>query len=908
MENIEEIVQDIRKNSDDWVLFLGTGVSFDNMKAADEEFIEQLKQLKDKDEDIKEKVCQAIQENDRDAVREILYGNVWNFLRTEEDEQKKRRQEYADKLAARKDINIEEYSKKAICKLLGQFSGTILTTCQDETIEAILENARCSTFEDKIYTPYSLTTSSRWKKQLDNNECMLIKLYGTCTESSGLLFSGKDMDMYYPRKEDSLPVMKMLESLFGSKKLLFIGMDLAKKKPGVNRNPALAPGITSLLKKNVSKGTGDKTKLHRYVLVEETEEGSPKSQRKLREKLGIETIVYNPETMEAHIPDCTVGQEGIRDSAGGDRAEGVKAEQKATTKEGLSGKASKDEALAKDAVEQVFWEYYNRRPRHRISKREMHILESHILKVDGQGSQEKSAVYNRDEVIRIALAANRFAEFIDLWKVMLLDEGTDKTISNILNQRIDSKSRQLHRLIRFYGDGFPMGFLRLTASDETDLDMWKKAVIRLDNSGAYVVSCNRKEVYGRAAYADALVRKAGISAGSEEGCQKVDSYLYPAAGGMDIIDIVEDAGYPKKTFGSMFDRMVEILRDKCDGYAALHALLETEFHIILEKVRALETYEKEPELLYYLLRECQVQPRDPQGFIGRIEELRKQIDEKERDEKEALCKNLMLYQVQMIVESRCNGCEMENISKLYEKAKDKIAIYTKKHGDNLLDESIFILKVQLNLLAARIYGLSAAMDGKISAEMVKKMESFLEMADTSIKERTDRMGGRYSFFKAGIQCLYGDYQLMQCRLPRENGEDTQNTKMAAYQDAVEKYNDALRFYQKYKAHYKLQEADAWLRLANVKHLMDVQNNDKENKEYLECLNKAYRIYRDYNCLHGIADVLKILGRTQDSYREQFNRAAETIYRELGDEQAVRDVITDKVKSAAAGVSIFTSHG
>lgn len=884
MTTIEEIVQDIRKNSNNWVLILGTGVSGGNMKTADDAFTEQLKQLKDGDEDIKEKVCQAIQDNDHNAVKEILYGNVWNFQYAEEKAQEERRKSYAEKLAARKDINMGKCNKKAICPLLEQFSGIILTTCQDETIEALLESIHCSAFEDAIYTPYSLTISSRWKRQLDNQSCMLIKLYGTCTESSGLLLSGKDMDMYYPpQREDGLPVMEVLERLFQSKNLLFIGMDLTDEKQGLNRKPVLAPGIVSLLERKASKVINDGTKPHRYMLVQESEEKITESQMKLIEEMGIEIISYKSEPVESDSPDCVNGQQDSKDFVKGGSEEWINAEQKATTEESPAGKGSKDEPLTKDEAKQVFWEYYNRRPRHHISKREIHILETHILKVDGQDSQEKSAAYSRDKVIKVAMAANRFAEFADLWKVIKTDGETEKKISSVLNQRIDKTSRQLHQLVQFYGDGFPMGFLNLMDEDEKDPDKWRKAAIRLDNSGAYVISCNRKGIYERMAYADALVQKTDIGIKHGEGCQKVESYLYPGTEGIDIIDIGEDTFDPKETVGKIFNRIVEILGERCEGYASLHALLETEFHVILEKIEELKDYDKKPELLYYLFRECQIQPRQPKKFIEWIKTLRKEIDEKKTDEKEALCKKLMLYQVQMIVEGCQGSSKMKELSDLYKEAADEITDYTEKHGEELLDESIFIQKVQLDLLAARIYGLFAVTDDK----------NIIETARDAIENREKETGAKYAFLMTEAECLSGD-----CQLSKENAD---------YQDVIKKYNDALKFYHKYTAQYKLQEADVWLHLAKVKYLIAPKNDDEQNKEYLECLKEAYKIYHDYNSLHGIADVLQILGQAQDSYREQFNRAAEMIYRELGDEQAVRDV-TDKVKSAAVVVNLFTSHG
>ena len=889
---IEEIAENVMKNSNDWVLILGTGVSHaDNMKAADEEFTDQIARLNDENGDlgsVKEKVCQAVQESNYSTVKEVLYGNIWNgssFRNSEDEVQRKRREDYAGKFAVRKNINMERDQKKDIRSLLGHFSGLILTTCQDETIEAILENERCSTVENGIYTPYSLTTLSSWKKLLESNSLTLIKLYGTCTDPSKLLLSGKDMDMYYSWKDDKLPTMEALDWIFQNKNLLFVGMDLIGQSTRLNRKPALAPGIVGLLKRSLPKAKGNN--LHRYAILQiKKEEGSENDSRRkfkdLKDEQGIEVIgYYKVDGTDQVIYDYTEKQKTSKDSAEEKSAEGEAAKENNVNKNNAGEKSPQNKALTKDEAEKVFWEYYNRRPRHHISDREIHILEEHILKADIPDDQEKKegAVYNRNEVIRIALAANRFAEFCDFWDITkMYDEKIkwEQKIRYILNQHIDDRSRELHQIFQFYGSGFPIGFLNLMGKDEKDLDDWKKAVIRLHNSGAYVISCNRKGIYEKIGYADTLVQKAGIHINQGEGCRKSDSYVYPAVEEIDVIDIKEGID-TKEKFREMFDRMVDILRDKCDGYNFLHPLLETEFQIILDKVKELENYEKEPELLYYLFRECRIQPKEPEKFIKRIEMLQNEIGAKENDEKKALCKKLMLYQVRMLVSSRRSGCETEELLNLYEDAIKEITEYAEKQGKDPSDESIFIQQVQLHLLKGRIYGSSAAMDVDNFSKNLEHMKSMLEKAEEDMKKRKENTGTDYLYLKAEADCLYGDYYIIRYRMAKK----TQGVEAADYQSAIPKYNDALKFYRKYPMQYKMQEADVQLRMAETHYCR--QKDDQIWKDGDKCLERAYQIYRNYNNLHGIADALRTLVISKPDKSSSLYHAAETIYRELGDE-------------------------
>lgn len=127
----------------------------------------------------------------------------------------------------------------------------------------------------------------------------------------------------------------------------------------------------------------------------------------------------------------------------------------------------------------IFWSVYSRRPRHLVSKRERHILESHIWNAS---NETDSVNYSKDEMKLLAMAANNYVEFGDLWKVMDEMEARDREngsrskeelIKDILRMRIDSNGQKLLQVLNFYGEGFPMGFLGLMFEDEAELKKWK---------------------------------------------------------------------------------------------------------------------------------------------------------------------------------------------------------------------------------------------------------------------------------------------------------------------------------------------------------------------------------------------------------------------------------------------------
>ena len=153
----------------------------------------------------------------------------------------------------------------------------------------------------------------------------------------------------------------------------------------------------------------------------------------------------------------------------------------------------------------------------------------------------------------------------------------------------------------------------------------------------------------------------------------------------------------------------------------------------------------------------------------------------------------------------------------------------------------------------------------------------LEKAEEDMKKRKENTGTDYLYLKAEADCLYGDYYIIRYRMAKK----TQGVEAADYQSAIPKYNDALKFYRKYPMQYKMQEADVQLRMAETHYCR--QKDDQIWKDGDKCLERAYQIYRNYNNLHGIADALRTLVISKPDKSSSLYHAAETIYRELGDE-------------------------
>lgn len=924
-ESIKKIAESVSKNSYDWVLILGPGISYDSMEAVDNELERQMLQYENT-----ENICQAVQKRNHAAIKEILFGNIWNdisFPDAEGMKQRARRKEYAEKFAVREQINLECYKTLDLRSLLKIFPGIILTTCQDEIVEAFLEDEACMVIENQICTPDSLTTSAYWKYNMEQSR-VLLKLYGTCTKPHYLLLSDDDMNMYYPKEmqqkdeEKKLPTITVLERLFRDKNLLFIGMNLPNDE--FAREPFLAAGIMKLLEKKEATQERAGTDPIRYIIMDDMKYADE------WRNYHIEPIVCPLDAVSELLHKLNTQIDSIKDSS-----EDIK-ERDADVTENV-------EVLNKKAAEAIFWKTYSRRSKHHVSDREKHILERHIWEIQEGTDNTK---YNKRGIEKLAMAANTFADFSDLWnaiKLAMNENGdgnqlcNEKIIEYISSKRISRRSQDLLQILYFYGEGFPMGFLNLIEEDKKELEDWKCAGIQLINSGIYMQSFNRKKIYEQIKYADSLMQTAGSNARKQnldlrlqERTHRVkDSYFYPVK----IETIVnEDERKTKETYHKMFDRLIEILANKSEGYSHLCSLLETELPTLLGIIEdKLEDYKKKPELLYYLFLECQIQPNNAQTLLENIRKLREQLDNS-KDGKYTLCQKLMLYQVEVIIVSQQREAEkQEEALLLCDKAEKMIKSYNQsRHNseDMPMYELIFIQQIQFYLLKSKINGkLASIMEiGRCHCQdkesnrihefcenqkmYLNKMKQNLDEAAKVRIKQSEATGDNYGFLCAEIAHQLGQYYFKQSQYCNENfryysrnknkanrinAKENREKEKKYYTESEKYYKSALEFYQNYSGQYRLQEAGVLRNMADLYCRMKKSgnyNSNEYNDKFYKHLEDAYMYYRSYNNLHGIADVLQSMGEMENfeetSKKERrsavcFFHAADKIYNDLGDE-------------------------
>lgn len=927
--DISEIAKSVAQNKYDWVLILGTGVSYDNMAAADQKFGDQIIHLQQEYERQKEdsvgrkEICQAVQERDYAKIKKILYGDVWSevsFLYTDGLLRKARREAYAESFAVKEEMNLERCPNLDLRTLLEIFPGIVLTTCQDETVEAFLEDKECMSVENQVYTPDILTTLPYWDKWVEK-EHILFKLYGTCKDPQFLLLSEEDMNMYYPEQgcsgSEELYTMEALSQLFQTKNLLFIGMELPEGREALNRQPVLAQGIMNLLKRELQKPDEDSKQLKRYIILEDIRD------EELWKDCHITSIVCSKKDIPQMLFDLKerIAQE----------------DHLPITMDTIE---NNETGLDKKTAEAIFWSTYNRRSRHHISKRECHILERHIWNAP---NETDIVNFNRDEMRLLAMAANNYAEFGDLWKVMEemksryagnIPCDKEAIIKDILSLRIDNNGKMLLQVLNFYGEGFPMGFLSLMSEDEKELKVWKKAGIQLTNSGIYIQSRKRKKIYEQIGYADSLMQTAGSMPGKKEfglslqekAQQMKDSYFYPMS-----VEIVknENADETKRKYLRMFDRMILILKDRSEGYSHIRSLLETELPAILGTITKLEHFEKKPILLYYLFRECQMQPENAQEFLEEIEKQNKGILWNTKDI-DLLEKKLMLCQVMAMIKSQNqNEGHQKEAIKICEEAERVLTDIRRRLADDgkLLHESIFLQEMQIVLLKGRINGKLASIqeiarchesnkqgveyrnEREAQKRYLNGMKESLDSANTLMKKRTDSTGNAYELLRAETDHQYGEYCFKQSQYYSENLKyrdereikkkrvqikEERGLEKENYEASKDYYKSALNFYRKYPEQYRLQEASVLRNLADLycrMHKSGYFPTGGYDTKCYQLLQEAYMYYRSYNNLHGIADILQSMGEMEDFKKTTvekrrsaicFYHAAAKLYDALGD--------------------------
>ena len=520
-----EIALKIAKKPREWVLVIGDNYFGNRTAGHGEKILELAKKYKRSVTVSKGFYGKAIKEGYA-GIADELFGNVWNGTSFLDDfgwEKMERRKEYARMFKYKDRVNID-YAKVDIRKLLRIFSGIILTVCMDESVEAFWENEKSMLVDENVWTPYSLVMSAKWnewrkyrkyskesrnfkiEEYFSKAESNIFKLYGSCRNPHQMLLSREDFELYYPVEENDLPSTKLLlQELFRKKNLFILGGDTYCME---NYRLPFAPGISELLKKPPQFG------VERYVFMEDK-----------KPKGGWESFHIVPVVAE------------------GDANEEIQifADKILEEKQENPEKKQGQEKIDSLEAERLFWELYIRRPRERVSEREIYILEQQLLRIDDIKS-----------VHLLSAAANNQADFYDLKKHICLaeksmkEEGENpqdykKVLLKLLRDRLSKKSLELLRILSFYGEeegvrlGFPLGFLQLLSKSNEELRNWKRAGFQLTNSAIYVRQHYRKHLHKRMEYADSVMQTAGTNPNKnrmkniieEIGNQLDDSYFYP---------------------------------------------------------------------------------------------------------------------------------------------------------------------------------------------------------------------------------------------------------------------------------------------------------------------------------------------------------------------------------------------
>lgn len=264
-KSISNIAHEIIRSPFQWVLVLGDTISAQGEDVYKKQIADLARNALTEGKYInKQGLYRAIQEQDYPSMKNLLFGNICDgvsFLDAKSEEQAVLRKRYADKMITRDTINTESMSLN-LDLYLRIFPGIILTTCQDETVEAFMEDESAMFIDGLVCTPYTLMTSPRWQKWqkavckpyeesatdlavgiLQSNPRALVKLYGSCQKSNRMLLSGQDFKMYFPKigqdegenNESGIwTITYFLKQLFKQKHFFFIGMRPVETSKGLD--------------------------------------------------------------------------------------------------------------------------------------------------------------------------------------------------------------------------------------------------------------------------------------------------------------------------------------------------------------------------------------------------------------------------------------------------------------------------------------------------------------------------------------------------------------------------------------------------------------------------------------------------------------------------------------------------
>lgn len=949
--DVQSIAEEIARNPEQWVLFLGQGISFDAKKNGKDtekrkQIIVEMAQKINKNKCPEAiKICEAAQNQDYDKMEDILFGDIWDgavFLENYRARQIKRRKEFAKRAVRLETTNIEFARQKVqgidLTVLLQIFKGIILTTCQDETIEAFLEYEDSVPVEESVCTPNALNNSPKWRRRIDellekmfldstqNNTLdenhILIKLYGSIRDYKQMLLSKNDFEAYYPctngEQRDSYTV-RLLKKLFREKNLLFIGIEgdveIAEDDKASLK---LCPGVKALLKDTVSP------EIRRYVFAERDANKITDFADKLAEEVGLASLGNNK----------VITHPGKIDTAS--RAEGEA--------EGMT---------FKDAYH-IFKRQYARRPMSDVPKREIQFLKEGIL---GTVDERIEKCWNMQNVELLAITANNLADFFDLgndldtqMKLLQIgnrvsDEELKKAIVHMIEVRLSKNSRELYRLLVEYGQGFPSGFFEFLSENEIELRELKRAAVQLTNSGICTKRQQRKKIHRGMKYADSLMMTAGTNQRSDkkrfamairEIDQEIkDSYFYIS----DVVEFDKDeyGNNAKEKLERMCEKLCHALENRNDGYNHYCSLLETEMSVIINKLEWMDSkLEWKPKLVYYMFRENRMIP--VLGGEGRAEERKNEI-EKELEKmlsklgeitdserrQECLYSRMMLFLAIGILKSQ--SCERENQEAAIGYCEKAENIFNEMNNIGTVKEEAFSLAIQTYFLKSRIYGRISTLaeidrceksekESHVQFEKIGQMKQCLDTAEKKISDRKMRLGGSYNEIEAELSHYMGEYFFKLSQYYWENrkygGQNRINEEQNAYVCAENKYDEAIKRYDRYPHQFELQLADVMRNKADLFCQRSKSGEDGEKKRFkdicYDILYNAYEKYRRNADLHGIANVLQSMGNVENYEvfieAEERNRrssicfynAASSLYEYLGDEWS-RHVVNGFKKGA-----------
>ena len=812
-QRLLKLAQNIENHPFEWTLVLGDlheSICFGDQKS---KILSLIKEC-DLEKSDTAKICDYILYKDYIELRNIIFGNIWdgsNFINDKSEKQIELREKYSQIFPRKGDINLD-YITYNLSHALTIFPGTILTTCRDELIEAFLEYENSMFVDDLVWTPYDIVTSPRWKKwielqrekqlfynfyDLDESGRLLIKLYGSYKKPSQVLLSEKDYEIYYPTNSDNKTLIsKYIQNLFRYTNLIFWGADSFSLENNEKENWFENYGLKPLQLKdfNLLSSFLIKKRQSNTLNFSETNKQNDKN-----------NLLFN-------IKNGLLDGENIK----------------------------------------LFWFLYTRRQQNEISGDEKSILTEKIFAHNDYGFDAKKY----EDIKLLAMLANSCADFYDLYSLLesakLHNNFDNKNELNllkiVLHNKISTESQILLQFLTSYGAGFPLGFLQLLGEEDENqsLEKLKRSGFQLTNTGIIAKRKYRKYLYKKMEYADSIMLTSGVNPIKKELKNLItklerhldDSYFYPLDDELlELFINPENETAVLNMQNKMLNKLLEILKEKQEGYHKVRSLLETEIQPIVALIEKIgeqeETYiKRDIDLLYYLSLESGAFPKCSKEFRKSLKNFI--YNDLEKDKKDSYIIEYLLIDGMEKSQSSSED-ELQTALQLCSEAE---RLFEKSLSDEFLKQKMhtYFLKCKLY---ERIYEL-VGNEEKIN--IITEISKVLRQAKDCLETQKFETKNLYPELQAQLDYYEGKY----------------NAKKGIFSKDFQK---ALKYYQKYPHRYKIQQADIMIEIANsYLFISNIQEN--EIVKYYNWITKAYEIYRLNSDLHGIADVLQSMGKAE----------------------------------------------